>query len=199
MSGKKSWAAGDEDVRVFDGMEKAGLLEAKKMPDQLLLKVKKGTKDPDTYSWRQDLEKRWVIERWLFNFIGVYGVIERRELCRLCRKTGNDSLGTEEEFEECAKRMEKCGFFTSLKTRLGKEQMKMCFMCKGDLKESTTTYMTDFNGSYIIIKNVPCTQCTQCGEVYLNGATLMKIEKILERLKSALTEIAVVDYTQLAA
>ena len=76
---------------------------------------------------------------------------------------------------------------------------KMCFMCKGDLKESTTTYMTDFNGSYIIIKNVPCTQCTQCGEVYLNGATLMKIEKILERLKSALTEIAVVDYTQLAA
>ena len=68
-----------------------------------------------------------------------------------------------------------------------------------DLKESTTTYMTDFNGSYIIIKNVPCTQCTQCGEVYLNGATLMKIEKILERLKSALTEIAVVDYTQLAA
>ena len=75
----------------------------------------------------------------------------------------------------------------------------MCFMCKGDLKESTTTYMTDFNGSYIIVKNVQCTQCTQCGEVYLNGATLMKIEKILERLKSALTEIAVVDYTQLAA
>lgn len=109
------WAAGDEDVRVFDGMEKAGLLEVKKMPDQLLLKVKKGTKDPDTYSWRQDVEKRWIIERWLYNFIGVYGVIERRELCRLCRKTGNDSLGTEEEFEECAKRMEKFGFFTALK------------------------------------------------------------------------------------
>ena len=69
----------------------------------------------------------------------------------------------------------------------------MCFMCKGDLKESTTTYMTDFNGSYIITKNVPCTERTEC------GATLMKIEKILERLKSALTEIAVVDYTQLAA
>ena len=72
-------------------------------------------------------------------------------------------------------------------------------MCKGDLKSSTTTYMADYQGSYIIIKNVPCEQCTQCGEVYLNGVTLQKIEKILEQLKTVLTEIAVVDYSQTAA
>lgn len=75
----------------------------------------------------------------------------------------------------------------------------MCFMCKGDLKEATTTYMTDYHGCYVIIKNVPCTQCTQCGEVYLNGVTLQNIERILDQLKSVLTEIAVVDYTQSAA
>ncbi len=75
----------------------------------------------------------------------------------------------------------------------------MCFMCKGDLQNATTTYMTDYNGCYVIIKNVPCTQCTQCGEVYLNGVTLQNIERILEQLKSVLTEIAVVDYTQSAA
>ncbi|MCD8020977.1 MAG: YgiT-type zinc finger protein [Clostridiales bacterium] len=28
--------------------------------------------------------------------------------------------------------------------------------------------MTDY-GCYIIIKNVPCNCCTQCGEEYMNG------------------------------
>ena len=35
-----------------------------------------------------------------------------------------------------------------------------CFSCKGDVEKSTTTYMTEYNGCYIIIKtfhapNVP--------------------------------------------
>lgn len=73
-----------------------------------------------------------------------------------------------------------------------------CFSCKGDVEKSTTTYMTEYNGRYIIIKNVPCTKCTQCGEEYLNGATLQNIEHILETLKNMLTEIAVVDYRKAA-
>ena len=73
-----------------------------------------------------------------------------------------------------------------------------CFLCKGDVEKSTTTYMTEYNGCYIIIKNVPCTKCTQCGEEFLNGVTLQKIEKILEGLKSMLTEFAVVYYNKAA-
>lgn len=69
-----------------------------------------------------------------------------------------------------------------------------CFTCKGDIVDSTTTYMAEYNGCYIIIKNIPCSKCSQCGEEYLNGVTLQKIESILKRLKSLLTEIAVVDY-----
>ncbi|MEE0738173.1 MAG: type II toxin-antitoxin system MqsA family antitoxin [Lachnospiraceae bacterium] len=74
----------------------------------------------------------------------------------------------------------------------------MCFSCKGDVREATTTYMTEYNNCYIIIKNVPCKKCTQCGEEYLNGVTLKKIETILEKLKNMLTEIAVVDYNKAA-
>ena len=73
-----------------------------------------------------------------------------------------------------------------------------CFLCKGDVEKSTTTYMTEYNGCYIIIKNVPCTKCTQCGEEFLNGVTLQKNKKILEGLKSMLTEFAVVDYNKAA-
>lgn len=73
-----------------------------------------------------------------------------------------------------------------------------CFTCKGNVEKSITTYMTDYNGCYIIIKNVPCTKCTQCGEEYLNGVTLQKIEIILKKFKDVLTEIAVIDYNHAA-
>lgn len=74
----------------------------------------------------------------------------------------------------------------------------VCFLCKGNIEKSTTTYMTEYNGRFIIIKNVPCTKCTQCGEEYLNGVTFEKIEEIIARVKGALTELAIVDFTQAA-
>jgi len=73
-----------------------------------------------------------------------------------------------------------------------------CFSCKGDVESGLTTYMTHIDNCYIIIKNVPCNVCSQCGEEYLNGTTLEKIESIIEKLKSVLTEVAVVDYTTAA-
>ena len=69
-----------------------------------------------------------------------------------------------------------------------------CFLCKGNMVENTTTYMTTYNDCYIIIKNVPCLKCEQCGEDYINGTTMLKIEMIIDKLKSMLTEIAVVDF-----
>ena len=73
-----------------------------------------------------------------------------------------------------------------------------CFLCKGNVEKSTTTYMTEYNECYIIIKNVPCTKCSQCGEEYLNGITLAKIEQIISKIKSVLTEFAIIDYTKVA-
>lgn len=73
-----------------------------------------------------------------------------------------------------------------------------CFSCKGNTVAATTTYMTSLNDCYIIIKNVPCTKCTQCGEEYLSGVTLKRIEKIIAKLKEMLTEVAIVDYTTAA-
>ena len=73
-----------------------------------------------------------------------------------------------------------------------------CFYCKGNVQPATTTYMTDYNGCYIIIKNVPCEMCTQCGEEYLTGETLQNIEHIIKQVKGMLTEIAVVDYQKTA-
>lgn len=72
------------------------------------------------------------------------------------------------------------------------------FLLQSNIESSTTTYMTDYQGCYIIIKNVPCEKCSQCGEEYLNGETLERIEEIIQKVKGMLTEIAVVDYKQTA-
>lgn len=71
-------------------------------------------------------------------------------------------------------------------------------MCKGNVTETTTTYMTEYHGCYIIIKNVPCKKCTQCGEEFLNGVTLQKIEKIIQKIRESLSELAIVDYNHAA-
>lgn len=73
-----------------------------------------------------------------------------------------------------------------------------CYLCKGDMKPSTTAYMTAYGDCFIIIKNVPCLKCEQCGEEFLGGETLIKIESIIEKLKAMLPEIAVVDFESAA-
>lgn len=72
--------------------------------------------------------------------------------------------------------------------------MEQCFFCKGDMENSLTNYMLDLNGYFIIIKNVPCHKCSQCGEVSYSGTTMAKIEDIVNVLKNALTEVAIVEF-----
>lgn len=57
-----------------------------------------------------------------------------------------------------------------------------CLYCKENAEPSTTTCMIDSQEYRIIIKNVPCEKCSLCGEKYLNGETLKKIEKIIQRM-----------------
>ena len=76
--------------------------------------------------------------------------------------------------------------------------MDRCFYCKGTMENAFTSYMADLDGHYVIIKNVPCHKCKQCGEVSFSGETVAKIEEIIETLKTALTEVAIVDYAKAA-
>lgn len=69
-----------------------------------------------------------------------------------------------------------------------------CFYCKGDMVEATTTYMEDLGKCIVIVKNVPCNKCTQCGEISYSGTVVAQLEKIIAQLENALTEIAVVNY-----
>lgn len=75
-----------------------------------------------------------------------------------------------------------------------------CFSCKtGDMKEATTTYFSQVNNCYVIIENVPCMKCDQCGEEYFSSAVLERIDDILEQLEKIASKIFIMDYTTATA
>lgn len=71
----------------------------------------------------------------------------------------------------------------------------MCFYCKNDTtKTSVTTYMVDLKDCIIIIKNVPCEECTQCGEKYISDEVMERIETIIQKVRAIAGEVFVTDY-----
>ena len=70
-----------------------------------------------------------------------------------------------------------------------------CFFCKGTLKDSVTIHVVNSNDCIIIIKNVPCTQCAQCGETFYDNEVTLRLERIVKEMRTAITEIAVVNYS----
>ncbi|OUQ56203.1 YgiT-type zinc finger domain-containing protein [Tyzzerella sp. An114] len=70
-----------------------------------------------------------------------------------------------------------------------------CFMCKGILEDKLTNFIADLENCIIIVKDVPSQVCTQCGEVSYSNDVAKRLEEIINITKNALTEIAVVHYS----
>lgn len=76
----------------------------------------------------------------------------------------------------------------------------MCFYCKGKtIIPSFTTYVVVFENGVIVIKNVPCEECDQCGEKYYNDEVMEELEKIVDKAQSLASEVYVTDYNHRAA
>jgi len=74
-----------------------------------------------------------------------------------------------------------------------------CMLCKsGTMTESTTAYFARLKNCYVIIENVPCLQCEQCGEILYKASVLEKIEEILDALEKVSSKIFIVDYSSAA-
>ncbi|MBQ7605088.1 MAG: type II toxin-antitoxin system MqsA family antitoxin [Firmicutes bacterium] len=75
----------------------------------------------------------------------------------------------------------------------------MCMFCKCDtVKQSYTTHVVNYKNCIIIIKNVPCEECVQCGEKYYTDEVAEKIEKIVNNAKQQMQELSVLDYSKAA-
>ena len=63
------------------------------------------------------------------------------------------------------------------------------------MRTDMTTHFVQVQNCIIIVKNVPCSKCSQCGEVVYSGTVAHRLESIVEELERSITEIAVVNYS----
>lgn len=73
-----------------------------------------------------------------------------------------------------------------------------CMFCKGTMIESFTTHMIETEHCILIVKNVPCYKCRQCGEVAFSSDVIENLDQLVYKLGSILTEVAVVNYQKSA-
>jgi len=73
-----------------------------------------------------------------------------------------------------------------------------CFFCKGGYVEGFTTHTVENNDRVIIVKNVPCLKCDQCGETSYLGGVYERLEKIIDSLGYSLAEVAIIKYSDVA-
>ena len=55
--------------------------------------------------------------------------------------------------------------------------------------------MLEDNGHFVIVKDVPCLVCANCGEIYFETDVILKLENILNRNVS---ELEIISYRQVA-
>lgn len=74
--------------------------------------------------------------------------------------------------------------------------MKKCFVCGHDtINQSMTNKMIEENSHFVIVKDVPCLVCANCGEIYFETEVMLKLESILDRNVS---ELEIINYRQVA-
>lgn len=70
-----------------------------------------------------------------------------------------------------------------------------CFICKGATIKSVTTFVADLKSCLVIVRNVPCDECTQCGETFIADDVAAALDRLVNEARQAHTQIAVLTFT----
>ena len=74
-----------------------------------------------------------------------------------------------------------------------------CLYCKGNMHDDTTSDFTDLETCIVVIRNVPCHKCTQCGEVAYDFNVGERLEQIIDTVKGSMMEVAIITYSDKVA
>ena len=74
-----------------------------------------------------------------------------------------------------------------------------CLTCKnGSMEASITTYFANLKNCIIIIKNVPCYKCDQCGEEYFSSLVAEKLDILVDKAEALASELTIMEYDKTA-
>jgi YgiT-type zinc finger domain-containing protein len=71
---------------------------------------------------------------------------------------------------------------------------KICPLCGGKLNEGLANLPFIEESRVLVVKEVPAEICEECGEAYLTGKVVDKIQAIFEHQKEVKAEVSVVHY-----
>ena len=69
-----------------------------------------------------------------------------------------------------------------------------CISCGAGTSPGTTTDVTDLKSCLVIVRSVPCHKCSECDEIIYTADVVRHLEEITAAAKTAVNEIAIVDY-----
>ena len=68
-----------------------------------------------------------------------------------------------------------------------------CDYCDGEMKKTMTTYTGKANDCVIVIENIACNKCEQCGSETYDEAEAELISQIVKEIRKIPLELAVTD------
>ena len=74
----------------------------------------------------------------------------------------------------------------------------MCEHCFENRISGKTTFQVSINGYKIIIRNVPCEKCSNCGECFFSNETSKQLEHIISMEKANCSDITVAFHSDAA-
>ena len=75
-----------------------------------------------------------------------------------------------------------------------------CLYCKCETqKPSAMTHVVTLENSVIVVKNVPCIECEQCGAKFYLDDVVTRLEEIVDWAKEMASEVLVIEYRKATA
>ncbi|OON96794.1 MAG: hypothetical protein ATN36_04800 [Epulopiscium sp. Nele67-Bin005] len=74
----------------------------------------------------------------------------------------------------------------------------MCNYCKSPIKNSKSPYVFDTEDNTLLIKNVPCDECTHCGATFFSHNIMANLRSIAEELTDLVDSLTIYDYANIA-
>jgi YgiT-type zinc finger domain-containing protein len=75
-----------------------------------------------------------------------------------------------------------------------------CGICKAEMEEKKVTHTEDVDQAVIVIRHVPASVCSECGNIWYNGIVVVELEKLVDAfISQAGQEVAIINFARKSA
>lgn len=67
----------------------------------------------------------------------------------------------------------------------------LCPLCGGNKEPGKVTFTADLGTGLVVVRRVDATVCTQCGEEWIDEATALRLEKVVNEARAQHREVEV--------